>query len=84
MIGSWLLLQIRFRTFVSLFAFRKRMGSLPIKIHHSYFISDFALLDLIPFLSKLEFGKINCLRRNFKWIFRRTLGHQGFYEVRFD
>ena len=58
MLGSWLLLQISdLQPLFSYSLFGKEWKVLPIKFIIAILLVIFALLDLIPYLSKLEFGK---------------------------
>lgn len=79
MIGSWLLLQISdLEPLFSYSLFGKHLDVFPVKFIIAILLVFFALLDLIPFLSKLEFGKDKLpLGGILSGFFGGLSGHQG-------
>ncbi len=79
MLGSWLLLQISdLQPLFSYSLFGKEWEVLPIKFIIAILLVIFALLDLIPYLSKLEFGKDKLpLGGILSGFFGGLSGHQG-------
>ena len=79
MIGSWLLLQISdLQPLFTYSLFGKQLEVFPVKFIIAILLVIFALLDLIPFLSKLEFGKDKLpLGGILSGFFGGLSGHQG-------
>ena len=78
-VGSWLLLQISdLEPLFSYSLFGKQLDIFPVKFIIAILLVIFALLDLIPFLSKLEFGKDKLPLGGFlSGFFGGLSGHQG-------
>ena len=78
-VGSWLLLQISdLAPVFSYSLFGKQLNVFPVKFIIASLLVIFALLDLIPFLSKMEFGKDKLpLGGVLSGFFGGLSGHQG-------